>query len=396
MQVHLPRHVYNVALEESLLLQAYRTLCGVYVGHQCPPVTTMSCRNDIMLLAKQHLDPSSYTALSQYAAMLSTKLSDAVVVEFPLPVGTCNAKASEAEQLAWHHLAEGSGSIWSSARAVVPLLPFDRDTRKFSQGFICTLGLMAKRGAHGLTRHTSGHPNVCRLLNKLVHAIRPSLRWSSLTLTLDNTCQPHMDAGNWVGESMAIGLSHHDAGGLWIASAEGRDFVEVGDTLYAGEVFPTSLALSFLAASNVHIRSACHLSHPPVPGPRQQPDRRAILEVLLTLAAYVRHKGATFGLLQMAIVTAVRSVGGQWGLVTLGGVVKANVVNDPLWQEPQLSLINAFFLVVPRVVIGLLRVLFFTAARAVLILLELCTLRDANIGLSPHRIDLDDMAIVSE
>ena len=127
-------------------------------------------------------------------------------------------------------------------------------------------------------------------------------------------------------------------------------------------------------------RSACHLSHPPVPGPRQQPDRRAILEVLLTLAAYVRHKGATFGLLQMAIVTAVRSVGGQWGLVTLGGVVKANVVNDPLWQEPQLSLINAFFLVVPRVVIGLLRVLFFTAARAVLILLELCTLRDANIG----------------
>ena len=256
MQVHLPRHVYNVALEETLLLQAYRTLCGVYVGHQCPPVTTMSCRNDIMTLAKQHLEPSSYAALSQYADMLSMKLSDAVVTEFPVPVGDHNVKASEAEQLAWHHLAEGSGSIWASTRMVVPLLPFDRDTRKFSRGFICTLGLMAKRGTHGLTRHTGGHPNVCRLLNQLVRAIRPSLRWSSLTLTLDNACQPHMDAGNWTGDSLAIGLSHHDAGGLWIASAEGRDFVEVGETLYAGEVFPTSAQGVLFAGKNT-LHSTC-------------------------------------------------------------------------------------------------------------------------------------------
>ena len=256
MQVHLPRHVYNVALEETLLLQAYRTLSGVYVGHQCPPVTTMSCRNDILTLAKQHLEPSSYAALSQYADMLSMKLSDAVVTEFPAPVGVHNAKASEAEQLAWHHLAEGSGSIWASTRVVVPLLPFDRDTRKFSRGFICTLGLMAKRGTHGFTRHTGGHPNVCRLLNQFVRAIRPSLRWSSLTLTLDNTCQPHMDAGNWTGDSLAIGLSHHDAGGLWIASADGRDFVEVGETLYAGEVFPTSAQGVLFAGKNT-LHSTC-------------------------------------------------------------------------------------------------------------------------------------------
>ena len=240
MQIHLPRHVYNVALEESLLLQAYRTLCGVYVGHQCPPSTTMSSHNDILTLAKQHLDPSAMAVLSQYADMLSMKLSDDVVTDFPAPVGSLSPKATEAEQLAWHHLAEGSGSIWASARAVVPLLPFDRDTRKFSQGFICTLGLMAKRGAHGLTRQTSGHLNVCKLLNQLVLAIRPSLCWSSLTITLDNKCQPHLDAGNWTGDSLAIGLSHHDAGGLWLANPDGCDFMEVGDTLYAGEVHPTS------------------------------------------------------------------------------------------------------------------------------------------------------------
>ena len=240
MQVPLPRHVYNVALEESLLLQAYRTLCGVYVGHQCPPVITMFSRNDILELAYKHLEPESYEAMVQYAATLDRHLNCEVVVDFPKPVGSLSPKATEAEQLAWHCLAEGSGSIWASVRSVVPKLPFDRDTRKFSKGFICTLGLMAKRGTHGLTRQTGGHLNVCRLIDQLVLAICPGLRWSSLTITLDNLCQPHTDMGNWSGDSLALGLSHHDAGGLWIAHPQGCDFVEVGDTLYAGEVHPTS------------------------------------------------------------------------------------------------------------------------------------------------------------
>ena len=196
-QVPLPRHVYNVALEESLLLQAYRTLCGVYVGHQCPPVITMSSRNDILELAHRHLEPESYEAMVQYAASLDRHLNCDVVVDFPKPIGSLSPKATEAEQLAWHCLAEGSGSIWASVRSVVAKLPFDRDTRRFSKGFVCTLGLMAKRGAHGLTRHTGGHLNVCRLINQLVLAICPGLRWSSLTITLDNLCQPHTDMGNW-------------------------------------------------------------------------------------------------------------------------------------------------------------------------------------------------------
>ena len=139
----------------------------------------------------------------------------------------------------------------------MPLLPFDRDTRKSSQGFICTLGLLAKRGANGLARQTSGHPNVCRLLNQLVRAIYPGLCWSSLTITLDNKCQPHMDAGNWTGDSLAIGLSHHDAGGLWIANPDGRDFVEVGETLYAGEVHPTSVQ-GILFSGKQTLHSTCH------------------------------------------------------------------------------------------------------------------------------------------
>ncbi|CAE7911822.1 unnamed protein product, partial [Symbiodinium necroappetens] len=215
-----------VALEESLLLQAYRTLCGVYVGHQCPPVITMFSRNDILELASKHLEPASYEVMVQYAATLDRHLNCDVVIDFPKPVGSLSPKATEAEQLAWHYLVEGSGSIWASVRSVVPKLPFDRDTRKFSKGFICTLGLMAKRGTHGLTRQTGGHPNVCRLINQLVLAVCPGLRWSSLTITLDNLCQPHTDMGNWLGDSLALGLSHHDAGGLWIAHPQGCDFVE--------------------------------------------------------------------------------------------------------------------------------------------------------------------------
>ncbi|CAE7946060.1 L, partial [Symbiodinium sp. KB8] len=84
------------------------------------------------------------------------------------------------------------------------------------------------------TRHTSAHVNVCRLLNRMVKLVCPGLQWTSLAVLIDNKCGPHHDRWNWRGLSLLIGLSHHDAGGLWIEAPGGRYFEMVGDDLVAG------------------------------------------------------------------------------------------------------------------------------------------------------------------
>ena len=146
----------------------------------CRPVTTMSNRNDLLALAHERLDLSTFDALYTCKPAATP--------------GRLNSGATEAEQLAWHSLSEGTGSVWTSVRAVVALLAFEKDGRKFSDGFILILAMLSKCGAHGFTRHTHANANVCRLLNRMVRGVCPHLRWSSITPTLDNRCK-HLDMG---------------------------------------------------------------------------------------------------------------------------------------------------------------------------------------------------------
>ena len=74
----------------------------------------------------------------------------------------------------------------------------------------------------------------------------------------------------------------------------------------------------------------------------------------------------------MVIATAVRIVGGPQGLDTQGGAAKHNEEIEPRFLGRQLRSETAFSLAVPRVVLGLLRVLFFIAALTAPTLGALC------------------------
>ncbi|CAE7787920.1 dbo [Symbiodinium microadriaticum] len=77
--------------------------------------------------------------------------------------------------------------------------------------------------------------------------------WSTLVLTVDNRCGPHLDRWNWIGHSLLIGLSHHDAGGLWLELEGGRHYEEFEGSLRAGHVFSTSAScVLFAGKTNLH------------------------------------------------------------------------------------------------------------------------------------------------
>ena len=253
MQVELPRHMYVVALEEHLLLEAYRHLCSSDMSLCCPPDITLASRNDLIALAAATLSENCLEVFLSYAETLCRSLPGPEMVDLPPPVGDFEARAPAAEQLAWHYLQEGRGSLWTSVRAVTSLLNWEGDGRSFAQGLTLTLGMFSKGGLRGLTRHTKQHINVCRLFNRMIAAICPSLEWSSITLTLDNNCSPHVDKANRPGKSLLVGLTHHESGGIWIANGEGQCFAEHGAELLAGDVLPTSArGVLFDAKSLLH------------------------------------------------------------------------------------------------------------------------------------------------
>ena len=137
MQIELPGHIYLAdlaALEEQLLVGAYRRLCGVQVGAACPPVTTTASRNDLIAMAHEHLGGPDLRAFLNYAESLDFALEGQVIVDLSRPIGSHDNTAPPAEQLAWHFLKEGKGSVWASVRAAVSQLRWETDSRAFAQG----------------------------------------------------------------------------------------------------------------------------------------------------------------------------------------------------------------------------------------------------------------------
>eukprot|EP00439_Symbiodinium_sp_Y106_P023926 s4526_g2.t3 len=137
MQIELPGHIYLAdlaALEEQLLVGAYRRLCGVQVGAACPPVTTTASRNDLIAMAHEHLGGPDLRAFLNYAESLDSALEGQVIVDLSRPIGSHDNTAPPAEQLAWHFLKEGKGSVWASVRAAVSQLRWETDSRAFAQG----------------------------------------------------------------------------------------------------------------------------------------------------------------------------------------------------------------------------------------------------------------------
>ncbi|CAE7891320.1 unnamed protein product [Symbiodinium microadriaticum] len=252
-QLDLPLHMYQEALEEHLLLSALRSLSQAANCTRCPPAVTMASRNDLIALAHEKLDAASLETFLGYARSLGESFSTGTLVAFPPPVGDFCPEDPLAEQMAWHHLSESRGSVWSSVRSVVSALNFSEDARACASGLIFTLGAYVIGGITGLTKHTGAHVNTCRLLNRMVKLVCPALQWSSLAVLIDNQCGPHHDKWNWRGLSLLIGLSHHNDGGLWIEAPGGKHYEMVGEELVAGDVYPTSArGIAFLSKTQLH------------------------------------------------------------------------------------------------------------------------------------------------
>ena len=238
--LELPPSFFQVALEERLLLQALRRFLGEEADTAFPPALTMSARNDIVAFARQRLSASSWPLFLDCVESLPSFMGTEDGEQLPPPMGCVHPEMAEAEELAWHTLNQGTGHLWTSVRATVSALPFEPDPRPHASGASFTLGLYGKRGIVGMSKHTHAFRNTCRLLNRMVYATYPGLRWASLMLGADNTVAPHTDKWNSDADSLLIGLSHYVSGELWIATGRGCSYEEHADKLVAGELFPTS------------------------------------------------------------------------------------------------------------------------------------------------------------
>ena len=177
----------------------------------------------------------------------------------------------EAEALAWHALNGHTGLLWTIARMVIHLLPFEKDDRAHGNWLVLHLGLYVTGGIHGFYKHTRHFPNVCRVLNQLLLTVCPGHRWSAITIAADNRTSPHRDKWNHDGDSLLLGVSHHVDGGLWVESAGGPHYEECNDQLLAGVLMDiVSTGVLFNG------RGSWHATHPWTGGSR------------VVLIAYVR------------------------------------------------------------------------------------------------------------
>ena len=145
----------------------------------------------------------------------------------------------EAEALAWHALNARTGQLWTLARMIISLLPFEDDDRAHGNGLVLHLGLYVKGGIHGFYKHTKHFPNVCRVLNQLLLAVCPGHCWSAITIGANNRTLPHRDKWNHEGDSLLLGVSHQVDGGLWVESAGGSHYDECQEQLLAGVLMDT-------------------------------------------------------------------------------------------------------------------------------------------------------------
>ena len=138
------------------------------------------------------------------------------------------------------------------------LLEYVPSKRKDTTHLSFALGAYGHRSYTGLLQNTKCHPSVCLLLNGLVALLCPTLSWTTLTVNVDFEAPIHVDSGNAPLNSLVVGLSHFEIGGLWICSGEGEeagnDYEEHHGKLLRGSTYAVSgEAVLFPARYAVHL-----------------------------------------------------------------------------------------------------------------------------------------------
>ncbi|CAE7281246.1 unnamed protein product [Symbiodinium sp. CCMP2592] len=234
--VALPEHVCAVAQEEIQLLCALRDLIPSTEGVR-PSITMATC-NEIAQEAQLTLPPNARAKFFAYVERMSQHQVHHGLTRLPNPVKL--RPRNDAEVIAQAFLEEGTGSLWSAAREVARALSFDHDPREAANGRTLRLGLYSKGGITGLAKPSGHHLAVSRIFNALIREILPQHCWTSLSVNLNNHTAPHYDAHNATDASLLVGLSHHDAGQLWIQDNAGDVVLEAEGTRYWGMRYPTA------------------------------------------------------------------------------------------------------------------------------------------------------------
>ena len=251
--VELPVQLYRDAVEESLLLDAYRTLIERQQGPSVPPPLSMTPLNDLCLFAKETLTIENWNVFAAYAKDLSEVLPAPSHISLPWPIEDAQGLCTASNRYAMAVLEERTGTLWTAVRLVVAHMEFQPEARR--QAVEPLLGLRLGASGHraycGLARPTATHRSVCVLLNALILLARPEHRWTSLAITVDNTIGPHKDVQNAQEPSLLISLSHHAGGELWVFDAHGSSYEEVDGRMLPGRSIRTHMNCVLLQAASV-------------------------------------------------------------------------------------------------------------------------------------------------
>ena len=204
-------------------------------------------------MARELLDGESWGSFCEFAFQLSQSSGHDGIIAFPLPCLHAVDAVTDAEALAESFLQEGSGSLWSAVREVVRCLPFEEDGREVAEGRVFRLGLYCKGGFMGVSKTSWSHVAVGRLLNAAVLTTFRGHHWTSLSINKDNRTLPHYDRNNAPGQSLLLGLTHHQSGEIWIEDRCGSEVIRDGAATLRGSLYRTDArAVLFDGRNTLH------------------------------------------------------------------------------------------------------------------------------------------------
>ena len=253
----VPGDVHDDILEAYLLLNC---ACNLFIelhGTSPAPHIGMYSINDLVQWATEQLESPQKERFLGYAVELSRVFACRAHPILPVPSQECVEKASAAEALARSLLAEGVCPVWSAARQVAGLLCHELPRHKHmtmqDNAASFTVGAFSSGPHHGLCRSTMAHPNTARLLNCLVVHLCPHHRWTTLAVLFNYATQPHIDRCNGPSPNLVISLSLHEGGEIWIAHAQGCEYLEHQGRMVRGDRFLNLLqAVRFPAHRLLH------------------------------------------------------------------------------------------------------------------------------------------------
>ena len=115
--------------------------------------------------------------------------------------------------------------------------PAPRGAHVLPDSFAWSSGGFVHGGVAGVRTHARLYPAVSRYLTKLVQAVLPDFRFSTVTLLRDLMTPVHIDAHNEQGTLNAlIAVSSFEGGGLWVADSSGCEVRDVNGRPMHGRV----------------------------------------------------------------------------------------------------------------------------------------------------------------